>query len=71
METKTHDLFEELDAASHVTLLRIYDVMHLILKNINPDDALMINKLHEAGHILAPPTAYIEDQNVIPKADKS
>ncbi len=70
MENVSHDLFDGLDAANHITLLRIYDVMHLILKNINPEDALMINKLHEAGHILAPPTAYIEDQNVDPKTDK-
>jgi len=71
MEDVKHDLFENLDAANHIVLSRIYDVMHLILKNINPEDALFINKLHAAGHILAPPPAYLEDQNVESKTDES
>jgi len=37
--------------------------MMAILKNINPEDASVIDKLHEAGHIISSPTAYLEDQS--------
>lgn len=56
-EETAHSAFEELDVANHITLVRIYDVMIALLRNVNPTEADALVRLHEQGEFLSPPLA--------------
>jgi hypothetical protein len=53
-----HDMQDEMELANFIILRRINDVLMLLLKNTNPQDADAIAKMHEQGIFISPPPAW-------------
>lgn len=53
-----HDAEREVQMASFILLRRINDVLLLILKNINEEDADLIANMHEQGIFASPPPTW-------------
>lgn len=53
-----HDASQEILTAQYITLRRINDILALLLRNINPDDADGLMTMHEEGIFLTPDPRY-------------
>jgi hypothetical protein len=57
------EINKEPEVVNSILLWRIYDVMSLLLANINSTDWQTIMKLHEQGGFMTPQPSYIVDQD--------
>lgn len=53
-----HNIEDEFELANHILLRRINDVLMLLLRNANPEEADQLANLHTAGIFISPPLAY-------------
>lgn len=58
MPEVSHDVAEDPALVNTIILWRIYDVLSVLLSNINPKDWESVMKAHEAGIFITPAPAF-------------
>lgn len=48
-----------------ILLLRIYDVMMCIAREINPEEAYKVYEAHSQGKIFSPPPSFVMGEDVV------
>lgn len=57
-----HNLEDEIHMANYIMLRRINDVLMLLLRNVNEEDADVLAKMHEEGIFASPDPIMRTDQ---------
>lgn len=58
-----HDIDQEVHMANYIMLRRINDVLMLLLRNVNEEDADTLATMHEEGIFATPNPAFRQDSD--------